>query len=269
MAAQLNGLGLAFRRVPAFDAEAVSERWLDRHFTAKGPLGVVPKGDKCCALSHKRAWSAFLETNDTHAVIFEDDVALDVTAGRLLARSDWIPSGVDILKLEHFGPEGQRVLLGKRIGIEPDRAVREILSRHPGAAAYVMSRAAALKLLAFEAPWPVPVDHLMFNPNVSALARELHPWQLMPVIARQTPELGGTSDIKQYRDEQRHWSLTYLRRELRRAYNDLRFLPGQVAMALSRSGSLVRVRNDGFARLRSEGVLPGQRDAAHRHAGAA
>ena len=70
-----------------------------------------------------------------------------------------------------------------------------MLSRHTGAAAYILSREAA-ELLLRQTRFDLPVDHLLFNPNNSALFAQLAPWQLLPAIARQEQFVGAKSDIE-------------------------------------------------------------------------
>ncbi|HEY5346698.1 MAG TPA: glycosyltransferase family 25 protein, partial [Rhizomicrobium sp.] len=55
MTAQFAALGLAFTRVEAVDARGTPDSAIEKWFTATGPLGLLPKGDKCCTLSHRRA----------------------------------------------------------------------------------------------------------------------------------------------------------------------------------------------------------------------
>src|SRR6185312_12583032 len=148
------------------------------------PLGEIPQGDKACLLSHRLAWERFLATGDSHAVFLEDDVVLSERARDLLASDDWIPSPVAVVKLEHYGPKGQRVLLNGLRKVAGDFQIGRMLSRHTGAAAYILSRPAA-GLLLHQARFALPVDHLLFNPNNSALVASLRPVQLLPAIARQ------------------------------------------------------------------------------------
>lgn len=240
MEAQLTALGLLLRRVAAIDANDVREEWLAQHFRPGGPLGAIPKGDKCCSLSHRRAWSEFLATGEPYAAILEDDVVLDSAAARLLRHTGWIPRGVDIVKLEHFGPEGQRVLVGGDLPLTDGHSIAPILSRHTGAAAYILSRRTAEILMA-QAYWTVPVDHLLFNPNVSPIAGELKPYQMLPAIARQAAST--TSDIRPWRLEGRRPSLTYVKREIVRAYYECRLLPHQIAAFLAGKARLAKVAN--------------------------
>src|SRR3954464_14935893 len=111
MTAQADALGLTLERIAAVDGAAVEPAELDRWFENGGPLGEIPRGDKACLLSHRLAWERFLASGDSHAVFLEDDVVLSRAAGTLLANDSWIPGYVAVVKLEHYGPKGQRVLL--------------------------------------------------------------------------------------------------------------------------------------------------------------
>jgi glycosyl transferase family 25 len=233
MTAQAQGIGLRLDRVEAVDAQIADLVAMDRWFAPKelkggGPLGEIPRGDKACLLSHRAAWQMFLGTGDAHAVFLEDDVRLSASAGALLVSDNWIPAGVDVVKLEHYGPPGQRVLLSDLRAVGEDFQLGRMLSRHTGAAAYILSRKAADMLLA-EACFDLPVDHLIFNPNNSRLFARLAPWQLMPAIARQQEFVGEKSDIEATRLGLRKFGWTYVKRELVRVAYDLRLLPRQVA----------------------------------------
>jgi glycosyl transferase family 25 len=243
MSAEMGTLRLPFERVPACDAESVSEECLDHLVTENGPLGDLPKGDRCCLVSHRRAWMAFLASGAPYGVVLEDDVALDPAAADLLTRHDWIPDDVDVVKLEHFGPESQRVLVGSPIDLGEGFSLAQIHSRHTGAGAYVLSRAAAETLVSHPGKWSISVDHILFNPNLSSLARELRPYQLLPALARQDPALGGVSDIAGMRKAQRQPTLAYLKREIVRAYYETRLLPEQILRVAVGRASLVKVAN--------------------------
>ncbi|MEI9886600.1 MAG: glycosyltransferase family 25 protein [Rhizomicrobium sp.] len=241
MTMQLDGLGLPHQIVIAVDARNMPDDVADRNFLAHGPLGPLPKGDKCCTLSHMRAWSMFLSTGDSHGVILEDDVALDPDAGALLRDASWIPPWVGLLKIERFGPENQRVLLDEVVDAPDGRQIGRLRSRHTGAAAYILSRESARQLLAWPERWSLPVDHMLFNPNNSPLAGTLRPYQLTPAVARQSEALGGATDIGEWRTELREFNWRYVKQELVRSYYEVRLLPSQVASVLRRDANLVRV----------------------------
>jgi glycosyl transferase family 25 len=241
MLAQLSDLGLPADIVSAVDARNMPDEVADRHFAPAGPLGPIPKGDKCCTLSHMRAWSMFLSTGDSHGLILEDDVALDPQAADLLLDAAWIPEGVGLLKIEHYGPDGQRVLLDELVDAGGGRQIGRLRSRHTGAAAYILDRDTAQKLLAWPEPWSLPVDHMLFNPNNSPMAEALRPHQLTPAVARQSAAIGGTTDIDCWRAEMRNMDGGYLKREMVRGYYELRLFPGQFASWLRGEAELVRV----------------------------
>lgn len=233
-------LGLVLTPVTAVDAAAAEPAMVNRWFTKGGPLGEIPAGDKCCLLSHRLAWEMFLATPDTHAVFLEDDVRLSDAAGALLAGDGWIPGDAAVVKLEHYGPPGQRVLLADWRRVGGGFRLGRMLSRHTGAAAYILSRGAAEILLA-ETRFDLPVDHLLFNPNNSRLFARLKPWQLVPAIARQQEFVGAKSDIESTRKSLRTFGLTYMRRELVRFGYDLKLIPRQL-LALLRGAEFVAVR---------------------------
>jgi glycosyl transferase family 25 len=241
MTDQLNALGIPFERVDALDALSIADAELARQFRDDGPLGVIPKGDKCCALSHALAWQAFVRSGESHAIILEDDVALDETAAPLLRDDGWIPESVDLLKLERYGPSNQRVLIDERVDVGNGHKIGRLRSRHTGAAAYIMSRRAALTLSERVDCWQLPVDHLLFNLNNSPLAEFLRPHQMTPAIAHQTPSLGGRTDIEEWRVGLRRFDWRYVKREIVRAYYEVRLLPAQIMRWARQESTLVRV----------------------------
>ncbi len=241
MTAQLVRMDIGFERVPAVDSVAVREEWLARYFADAGPLGAIPKGDKCCSLSHRRAWAAFLASEEPYAVFLEDDVLLDPAAADFLTCSDWLPKDTAVVKLEHFGPQNQRVLLGNPVAVGSGWQMAPIHSRHTGAGAYILSRNAAAALLAHGKKWNIPVDHLLFNANVSEIAVRLRPYQLLPALARQHGGFGGVSDIASSRKGLRKPSWAYVKREAVRAWHELRLLPQQILKVLRGEARLLKV----------------------------
>lgn len=220
-------LGLSLERVVALDARTADRDAINRWFAKGGPLGEIPAGDKACLLSHRAAWEQFIASSDAHAVFLEDDVRLSKVAGPMLASDGWIPAGVQVVKLEHYGPPGQRVLLANMHAVGEDFQMGRMLSRHTGGAAYILSCQAAQMLLA-EQRFVLPVDHLLFNPNNSGLFTRLAPWQILPAIARQQEFVGEKSDIENTRAGLRALGWTYIGRELLRFGHDLKLLPRQV-----------------------------------------
>jgi glycosyl transferase family 25 len=232
MNAQAAALGLGLERVTALDAGTADPASVNLWFAMGGPLGEIPAGDKACLLSHRMAWEQFVASGDAHAVFLEDDVRLSGAAAALLKSDAWISVGVPVVKLEHYGPPGQRVLLADMHAVGEDFRIGRMLSRHTGGAAYILSRPAAQMLLE-EQRFDLPVDHLLFNPNNSKLFARLKPWQLLPAIARQQEFVGEKSDIEKTRAGLRSFGPTYIRRELVRFGYDLKLIPRQVAALMT------------------------------------
>jgi glycosyl transferase family 25 len=240
MEIQARALGLSLTRLDAVDAKLAEPETLDRWFAADGPLGEIPRGDKCCSLSHRAAWERLAASGADHAAILEDDVVLRPGARFALGDTGWVPPSIDLIKLEHYGPPGQSVLLSDMTDLGSSFRIGRMRSRHTGAAAYILSRRAAEILLALPR-FDLPVDHLLFNPNNSKLFARLNPWQMLPVVARQQDFVGDKSDIEGWRVGLRHFDLTYARRELVRFGYDLKLLPGQLALLATGRAKFVRV----------------------------
>jgi glycosyl transferase family 25 len=234
-------LGLDFTRVEALDARATGP--LTDIFAQGGPLGEIPRGDKACLVSHRMAWEQFVASGDSHAAFLEDDVVLSPSASRFFEDARWIPAGIDVVKLEHYGPPGQIVLLSDFRDVGSGFRLAKMHSRHTGAAAYILTRQAAEMLLK-ERQFNLPVDHLLFNPNNSSLFAKLSPWQLLPAIARQEQFVGEKSDIEGTRIGLRALSITYAKRELIRFFYDLKLLPRQLVLALSGKARFTRIETE-------------------------
>jgi glycosyl transferase family 25 len=244
MTDQLKALAIPFERVDALDARCVPDAELACQFRDDGPLGVIPKGDKCCALSHARAWRAFAQSGEPYGVFLEDDVAIEASAAPLLRDCAWIPASVGLLKLERYGPPSQRVLIDERVNIGNGRKIGRLRSRHTGAAAYILSRDTARTLVERVSTWSLPVDHLLFNLNNSPMAGFLQPHQMTPAIAHQSASLGGTTDIDEWRVVLRHIGWSHARQEIVRAYYELRLLPAQIVRWLRQQSTLVKVDDE-------------------------
>ena len=240
MQAQAAKLRLTFTRLEAMDAKEVDPNMIDRWFHLGGPLGEIPKGDKCCSLSHRLAWERLAASGAPYAAVLEDDVVLRDKAAIPLGNSGWIPAGIDLIKLEHYGPPGQSVLLSDFKDVGNGFHLARMRSRHTGAAAYILSRRAAERLLAIS-HFDLPVDHLLFNPNNSRIFTALQPRQLLPVVARQEDFVGDKSDIEGWRVSLRKFDITYAKRELIRLGYDLKLLPGQLALLMSGRAKFVKV----------------------------
>ena len=231
IAAHLGDIGVAYHRIPAIDAQNTDPAWLDRVISKSGPLGSLGDGDRACTVSHWQAWGKFLKTSADFALFLEDDAFLARDVLALLTTADWVPEGVDVVKLEKFGQGASNVLLGPPVGSLPvKRELRRLHSRHAGGAAYILSRCAARAGIGAQGSIRVPVDHLWFNPNVSRLARRFPPHVIRPAMATQRA-WGYNSDIAALGRKTapgRSWALW--QRKLKRGFFEIRLLPYQLAL---------------------------------------
>ena len=115
-----------------------------------------------------------------------------------------------------------------------------LASRHTGAAAYLISRRAAQRLLEVQT-FNLPVDHLLFNPNNSPLFAELKPWQPDPSHCATAEFVGEKSDIEGTRIGLRKLSPAYVKRELIRFGYDLKLIPRQLMLLASGKARFIAI----------------------------
>lgn len=150
----------------------------------RGPWGEMGPHAKGCLLSHLDAFAALVAGDAEHALILEDDVFLSPDLGAWLADMSWWPAGADIVKIERWRDDRLALVLSADAGVHRSRSLPRLLSRHSGTGGYLISRAGAARVLAHPQR-NLPVDHLLFNPGVSALARELRVHQCAPALVQQ------------------------------------------------------------------------------------
>jgi glycosyl transferase family 25 len=161
MAALLDGLGLAYERIPAVDAATERDGLREAFDFHDGTTAT--DAEMICVLSHMRAWERFLETDAPAATFLEDDVHFAPTYSAVTAGLRVQPDDEAIWRLEtHLATvtADRRPLL--RLG---GTAVYEIHTNHAGAAAYVLSRAAARRLLAERRLFRRSIDTELFDPE--------------------------------------------------------------------------------------------------------
>lgn len=188
MAGQLEALGLGFTRFAAIDAQTTSDEDIALRVDPRRALIRMPRGSQCGALSHLGVWQLIADGADEAGIVFEDDMELSpglVAISRDLA---WLPSGVDLVQLERKGSSRPK-LMGPVCGHTPDdRELRVLHSRAGGAGAYLITRRAAQRFLATTGRLRLPIDHVLFNANISRPARESRIAAILPALARQRRE---------------------------------------------------------------------------------
>lgn len=183
-----------------FDRIAVSvDRWdgvdarLPQHadrlaaLPDQGPWGPLHAHAKGCLLSHLDAMQRFVDGGASHALIVEDDVFLADDLAAWMSVERWWPADAELVKIERWRDDRLRVVMDAARATHAGRAIQRLRSRHSGTGGYFISRAGAHRVLAHPQR-NLPVDHLLFNGLVSALARHLVTYQINPALVVQGNE---------------------------------------------------------------------------------
>lgn len=232
IAAQLDAQGVTWERFQALDAQDSDDTQMNAEINFNHMIMGAPRGAAFCALSHFEVWRHFLKSPYEAAIILEDDVTIAPDFAQFAKTTDWLPSGAQLIKIEKYGRRVSKKLVSQNTFASPApfRVLQDLLSRHGGAGGYLLTRKGAEHALENKAMLRVPVDHLLFNPNVSKLARDLKPIQLNPAIVIQTGD-GALSDISFSGENGTDGFLGLLLRNIRklvRGYYELNLLPSQL-----------------------------------------
>ena len=213
MEQELQNAGLSATRVNAVDcADATREDFL-RDCRAEGPWGFFHTKDMACTLSHAKAWEALTDSGAERALILEDDVFLTPELANWLNDASWWPADAHIVRFERWRSTKLNVALGRKRLSHLGRDLRLMRSRHPGGAAYALTRETGLHFLA-QKPYNITLDGLLFNPSASAAARQVNVYQVVPAMVEQGNEAPGEIQMGAPRVRPKGWPL--VRQKIRR-----------------------------------------------------
>ncbi len=201
---RLQKAGITWERFSALDGRRASEGDLVRYVGPSGPLGDLGRGARACTAGHFHIWERFLKTGAPVAVILEDDVEFSPALADFLRTPAERLKGCDVLKLEyHKLHKGTKTLFVGRREFDLGNGLKaaRLLLVHYGTGGYAITRAAAQFLVQELRHTDMPIDHLLFNPNVSKFARRKGIWQVYPALVRQNradfaSEIGGEKPEK-------------------------------------------------------------------------
>jgi len=182
---------LAFERIAAVDGAALPAKELEAFRQARSaakPEGWLP-GEIGCFLSHLEAWKRIAASGDQWGTVFEDDIRVSPDLGPLLASTDWIPAGADIVRLEAYG--SMRLSHGRAIAATPGRKLYRARSGTGGSAGYIVAREACLWLIETPPQLHTSLDVFLFKPRMSRVARKLRCHQMVPALCVQEEVLEG------------------------------------------------------------------------------
>jgi glycosyl transferase, family 25 len=163
MTAEFAKAGIPFERIAAVDGQDLQVA----AEAAQLPLSFenvrISAGAHGCMQSHRKFWCSVVASGDPWGMVFEDDLLL---APDILGciQDSWVPADADIVKLETFAT---RVHLGARsLPVFGNRCVAQLHTTHLGTGCYVVSAAAAARLLRETVACGNPVDHFLFNASL-------------------------------------------------------------------------------------------------------
>jgi glycosyl transferase, family 25 len=180
--AQLDRFDLGFERIEAIEAAALPEhtvadlvaprmhRIISRHpdYVRHHDTGIMvfmPEHHRylvaaeiACYLSHRRAIEALIASQADAGLILEDDVGIHDDLPAVLASARALPPGAHVVKLEGVQPAHRVNLHVARAGA---RDIVLMLKPTTGAAAYYLTRAAALRLHEAMLPIRSPYDSFL------------------------------------------------------------------------------------------------------------
>lgn len=190
MRAELGRVGVDFERIAAIDGAEMDADALAAFQQARPakPGGWLP-GEVGCFLSHFEAWRRVAEAEEPWAVVLEDDLRVSPDLPRLLASPDWIPADADAVRLE--ANRTMRLRRPRPIAVAPGRRLFTAVSGTTGSGAYILSRSAARRLIQAPAEMQSSVDEFLFKPKMSAVARALRRYQVVPAVCVQVGLVEG------------------------------------------------------------------------------
>lgn len=154
-------LGLAAIRIEAVTPAALTAAQRDAHCNPLRRFWLT-EAELACSLSHIAACEAILASGAPFGAIFEDDVRLSDSLPAFLAAFAAAPPNVDVLRLE-ADPDPMRVASAEASRLGP-ASLQRVHSWSSGAAAYILSRRAAQRVVDSGAMLERQTDRVLFNP---------------------------------------------------------------------------------------------------------
>ncbi len=190
---------------------------------AAGPIPRMGAGARACTVGHFKIWKKFLETDASVAFILEDDVRISEGFPAFVKAAASYSNEVDILNFNRQNSKReQKKLVVSKINplIDDVFEGKQLLGPHYGTAGYMITRSAAERLCYQIKRTNVPIDHLLFNPNVSGFNRSSRIYQAFPATVEPDVEKFQTSIQEEVIPTSLHW-----RKKLSRAYYETNRIP--------------------------------------------
>ncbi len=162
--------------------------------TSHGRLTGRPRSriDHACVTSHRRIYERMFEEDLPYALILEDDVIVADDFAKF-TKTDWIPEGVDIVKLETMTRYVE--IYKNRWNDKIGRNIADLKSLHLGAAGYLITQDAARRVWeATSVPYD-QIDHILFN-SITWKELDLNVVQVDPAPTVQGTYHGASAELE-------------------------------------------------------------------------
>lgn len=203
------------------DYEETLKETLLKDCVDHGPWGHFHIQNMAATVSHSIAWERFLNTDADICLIMEDDIFISSETKHWLNDLAWWPEDADIVKIECWIEKLDKkgaILFEKSGKKHLNRNIKRLLTRHMGAAGYLLTRKAAKELLKSK-PYNMVIDQLLFNINASKTARTMKIYQISPALVIQGNEPKNKTI---YMGKRRNASgIAYIQQELKRGFYEL------------------------------------------------
>ena len=230
------GLNVEFH--PAFDMKEHSCDEMLKQCRPDGPWGLFHDENMAITISHAQVWERFLKSESDLCLVMEDDVFISPDLGTWLNDLSWWPKDADLVKIERWRANRLRVLLQDMGFSHRGRKIQRLLTRHVGAAGYIITRDAAQKMLATR-PFALTIDNLLFNYNASPIARRMEMYQIEPALVEQGNEPSVTVPNTAFR--KRPTGMALIRQKLKRGYYEIAYPLPTLLMALTGRATLTQI----------------------------
>ncbi len=233
---QLAKQSLLFERLTAIDARDAREEILGEFTEKTGPIPRMGAGARACTVGHFKIWKRFLETDANTAFILEDDVRISNDFAKFIAMAADCAGQVDILNFNRQDSKRtyKKLVVAKKNNIAKNGFVaKPLLGPHYGTAGYMITRAAAEFLCCQVKRVNVPIDHLLFNPNVSKFNRSSRIFQTFPAFVE--------PDVAQFQTSIQRETVANsgnFRQKVSRAYYEVNRVPFLAAQLISRQSEI-------------------------------
>jgi len=160
MEAQFSALGLGVERLQATTPDTINDEEIAPYSLAEVVEFLSPT-EIAISISHFRVWKRMLDRGQRQVLVLEDDVGLSCLLPSFLAALEKEGTEFSVLRLE---TRQKPVLLHPRRERGPSGFAFHLpLSFEPGSGAYIISAAAAGRILASPKRFSLPLDDILFS----------------------------------------------------------------------------------------------------------